>query len=77
MSSLLQSTQGRVSSLSKTTLFESKKLLSWNAERYRKETLELLVLPSNSEYQKGFEARRWTSSENYKAYTPNARIIIS
>ena len=57
---LVQSTQGRVSSLSKTTLFESRKLLSWNDERYRREALELLALPSNSEYQKGFEVRHWT-----------------
>lgn len=58
MSSLVQLTQRRASSLSKITLFESKKLLNWDGGICRKEAIELQALPSNSGYQKGFEARR-------------------
>ena len=58
MSSHARSTQRRASKLSRTILFESKKLLIWNADVHRKEALELQTLPVNSEYQKGFEARR-------------------
>ena len=61
MSLLAQSTQKRAFNLSKTIRFESKKLLIWNVDIHRKGALELQALRSNSEYQKGSEARHWIS----------------
>lgn len=77
MSLLVQSTQKRAFNLSKTTLFESRKLLSWSVGMPRKEALELQEERSNGGYQKGFEVRRWILSEICKGYTPDARIMIS
>ena len=76
MSSLLPSIRKRAFSLSKTTLFESKRYLSWNAGKYRKEVLVLQALPSDSEYQNDFEARRWILLESYRDSTPGARTMI-
>ena len=58
MSLLVQLTQERASSPSKTTLFESKKSLNWNTKTNEKEAMELQASPLKSEYRKGFEVRR-------------------
>ena len=58
MSLPVRLTQERASSPSKTTLFESKKLLSWNTEINEKEAMEFQASPSKNEYRKGFDVRR-------------------
>ena len=75
MASHVQWTLRRAFNLSETTLLESKKLLSRSAGIQRKQALEFQVVLSNSEYQKDFEAMRWTWSERCRDYTPDARIM--